>query len=493
MLLAILATAAVLPSAQPASALLEPTPAVATTQDEDPKAKYQSMREEAADDVEKLWKVYDYCDAYGLAREGRSTLRAILKLDDDQKKAHELLGEVFYDGKWFKNQAKVDDYKIKQLEAEAKKQGKAVFDGRLVDPEDLPYLERGMVRTDDGEWVNKEEHEKRQAGWIQQDFVWVAPEEAGKIDEGLWKCGEEWLPTEAANEYRSHLGRWWRLPGDHFDVYSTCDREVAEQANWEAERIYTDLIRIFGQGPTERIPMLVLRNIDQYNSFASQGYPEGSPVELRGHSSLFGAYLAEVWQQPFLDGYMASSSVAYWDASNDAGWRWGRIYARYAAGLSFAEQLDPSMKTIREASTGIGDPQSVAEKFWAEKKIPAWLRAGAASYVALYFVDTTDQNNPHWARDWTVSRIANAGGLDPLEKVFNYQVSIDDIGMSEKLMWEAGLLVSFTIDGDCQPVQAKHLAFKDALKKGKNVEKAGRALAKALQENESQLRKYAGL
>jgi hypothetical protein len=77
-----------------------------------------------------------------------------------------------------------------------------VFDDRLVAPEDLPFLQAGMVKGDDGTWMSQEDHEKSELGWVRQDLEWVPPDEAGKIAEGLYRCGDDWLSLEDARSVR---------------------------------------------------------------------------------------------------------------------------------------------------------------------------------------------------------------------------------------------------------------------------------------------------
>ena len=103
------------------------------------------------------------------------------------------------------------------------------------------------------------------------------------------------------------------------------------------------------------------------------------------------------------------------------------------------------------------------------------------------------EGGPYGLRNWSIGNIARQGGLDPLERIFEFELSLDDISASAKLINEVGLLVAFVLDGECKPVQAKHLALKDAFKKGEGVEQAGEALEQALIENEAALRQFAGL
>lgn len=482
---------ALLLAASPASALalapLAPLPAP-LTQEGDRKAEYEAKRAAAEGDAAKLWELYDWCETYGLSREGRSVLRAIIEVDD-ARKAHELLGEIEYDGQWFASQAKVEAYKRKKLEAEAEASGMVVFEDRLVAPEDLPFLQAGMVKSDDGTWMSQEDHEKSELGWVRQDLEWVPPDEAGKIAEGLYRCGDEWLSIEDANAYHSDLGNWWRLSSDHYVVFSTASRDVAERAIWEAERVYPDYQRAFGREPDVKPMILVLNSFAQYNEFAGN---QNVNVELRGFSSLHGAFLAEVWPIPYTRG-LKGAGVCYWDSSNGSDDAFGRTFARHAAGQAYAEVLDPPSAQLM---AGLAQGQASPDSYWSEKQLPHWFRYGVACYGERYFVDESTPENeggPYALREWSIGNIARQGGLDPLERIFEFGLSLDDVTGSAKLINQAGLLVAFILDGECKPVQAKHLALKDAFAKGEGVEQAGEALEKALVENEAQLRTFAGI
>jgi len=462
------------------------------TQDGDHRAEYEKRRKEAGDDIEKIWTLYDWCDAYGMEREAKQCLRAIVRLDEGNRKAHELLGDVYFDGKWFTTEKKLEEYKRQKTEAEAKKAGKVLFKDQWVDPADVPYLEKGLVRADDGRWVDAEELRRVQEGWVRQDLTWIPPDEIPQIEKGLWKCGDAWLSLEEANRYHAELGKWWTVPGDHFIAYSTGTRELTEKVLLEGERAFKDLVRIFGRPPGRKIPLLVLNSREQYSSFAQA--EDGTPVELQGFSSLHGAFLGEVWREPIVAG-SASSGVGYWDASNAAGNSFGPTFARHAAGLSFAEELDPSTKALESIRSGDTSRVS-ANGFWSEKLLPAWFRYGAAAYVERYLFDTTPGNDPLGLRNWSIANIANKGGLDPVARIFAFELSLDDLTGSSKLINEAGLLVAFMLEGKCAPVIEKHQAFKATFNSGKDpkeITKAARALEEAIKKHETELRRFAGL
>ena len=477
--LALLLSSLPLAYAEPASAALQ--------EEQDKQAEFGPKFAEAGTDPAKLWELHAWCEQNGLTREGRSVLRAIVEANDDRK-AHELLGEIEYDGQWFASQAKVEAYKRTKLEEEAKATGKAVFEGRLVEPADVPFLERGLVKSESGAWVSAEDHEKAQQGWIRQDLEWVPPAEAENIAKGLYRCGETWLGLEEANAYHSQLETWWRLSSEHYIVYATTTREVAERAIWEAERMWSQFERAVGMVPATKPMLLVLNSFEQYNEFA--GNPN-TIIELRGFSSLHGAFLAEAWPEPYRLGGNAAG-VCYWDRNDPTSDAFGRTWVRHAAGQAFLEGIDPSPKALSSLLRGEGSP----DDFWAEKRIPAWFRYGTATYGERYFADQDapeSEGGPYGLRDWSIGNIANKGGLDPLERIFEFALSLDDISTSAKLINESGLVVAFVLDGECKPVMAKHLALKDAIQRGEGVDLAADALEQELILNEPALRQFAGL
>ncbi len=470
------------------TAIALPLPATATVQEKDRKAEYEVLRDEAGEDAGKLWRLFNWCEAHGLDREGRSILRAITKVDDS-KKAHELLGEILHDGRWFANQRKVEDYRKRKLDEEARRTGKVVYEGRLVEPGDVPRLERGMVKTDEGDWITAQDHTRRQQGWVRQDFEWISPDEVAHVAKGLFKCGDQWLALEEANEYHSELGKWWRIPSEHFVLYSTCDRDTTERAAREAERAHREQVRVFGRVPEERVALLVLNSREQYGRFATG--TEHEQVEVRGFSSLHGAFVAELWAEPYASG-LGTAGVAYWDAAATDGVAFGRTFVRHAAGQSVVEALDPSPRFLANMAGGRVSP----DLFWEEKKLPEWFRCGAAVYAERYAADNAApdlEGGPLALRARSIDNLRRMGGLDPFERIFEFRLTLEDRSGSSKLMNQAGLLVAFIIDGDCKPVVARHLALKNAIKKRKGVERASRALEKEIVKNESQLRAFSGL
>ncbi len=460
---------------------------------DDHKQEYEDKKKAAGKDPEKLWDLFLWCDAYGMEKEGRSCLRAILKADPEHKEAHLKLGHIEYDGQWFTTQKKLDKYKEEEELRRAKEEGLVKWNDEWVKAEDVPFLEKGMVRDDDNQWVSKEELEKIQGGWVKQDTVWVSPEEKANIEKGLWKCGEEWLTLDKANEYHSKPSKWWIIPGDYVVLYTTCDRDVAMKAMDHMERAQRDIARVIGVAATQPPHVARRRDAPPYGRFAAGG--EGTPpTEALGLSSIHYAYLGDVWFSK--EGEFHDGGVGYWDASTDAGNNWGVHSARHAAALSFIEAADPSTKTV-ETLKKKGDSYGnrFVEDFYKEKRLPQWFRYGAASYADRYFIDqfVGAGGKPNWAKEWSVSNLAGRGGLRPIKDIFEGELSASSPDDSAKLLNERGLIVAFMVDGKCQPVMEAHAALKAALRKGEGEKQAFKELELAIQKNEKDLRTFAGI
>jgi len=465
---------------------------------------FRARLKAARGDAEALWKLANWCEARDMLKERDTTLTALLRVTPDDEKARGLLGHVRFDGQWFTSEQRLESYKKKkdkERRAEearvAKEKGWVRHEGQWVDPADLIFLERGLTRAEDGTWVTAEEREKLAAGWVRQDTLWIRPDEREQVDQGLWKCGEEWLSLEDANAYHRQLDSWWRIPGERFELWSTCDRDLAQKALLHMDIAYRDLARIFGVHLIERPVVLVLRSPAQYAEF-SRGEEGSFGKNMLGLDSLSGAYFADLWVK---DGKFVGAGVAFWNRDDPTEDRFGSLWARHAAGQSFVEAIDSSPEA--RAKLEAEGRMSFAQAFWGEKLVPGWLRWGAATYVERYFVDgfVAPGEDPLWTRKWSIENIQRLGGLGELDDLFDFRISPDDRDESLRLMNASGLLVAFMIDGDCAPVKKAHNRLTSAVellakdpKKGRSaLEKATKGLEKALAKNRKALLSFAGL
>lgn len=467
-------------------------------------AEFEKRRKAADKDTDKLWDLYEWCTQKKLEKEGKNCLRRIVQINPDDEKAQKLLGNIAYDGKWFPSEKKVEEYKkeqaakaAKEKEKEAKEKGLVKWKDQWVLPGDLPYLQKGMVRDENGAWINPELEKKKKEGWVQQDLEWIPPTEKDNIAKGLWKCGDKWLSVEDANEYHSEFFQWWRVPEsikERYTLLTTCERKTAEAMMRNLSNAYDDLVKCFGNQPAEPIQVLVLRTQAQYESFAAGDQEEERPpTETHGLSSVHYAYFADFGADPSQQ-TLLQIGVSYWDTQGD-GPKWALHATRHALGQSFVEALDPSPKAFEKL---IKESKYDPEAFWGEKRVPLWFRYGAAAYAERYFrdPDTLAGGNSAWAIEWSLASLVKRGGLSPLKQIFEFQPDVDKFEMSQKWINEAGLLMYFMVDGKCAPVTAKLEAFQQALKTNadrKAVTAASKALMDELIKNESELRKFAKL
>lgn len=482
----------VLLSAGPVPAECVPAfPSTAETQDRT--AEFEKRYEAAKEDTDALWELHRWTETYGLGREGRKVLRQLVKLDPDDTRAHELLGHVKVDGRWFTSQKKADAYLAEREEEEARAKGWVRYEGRWVDPRDVPFLELGLVRDPRGRWVDPAVLRRLEEGWVQQDLTWISPEEQHNLEAGLWKVGDDWTTLEEADRRHDGIGAWWQIPGNRFVIWSTNPRSHSDRVLRELDATYSDLTRFYGLEPTTPPHVIVLRNLDQYSAFAT-GSDERQAGDLSGLSGLHGAFLADGWYGE--DGGFLGTGAAYWDPTSEATDRFGRHFVRHAAGLAFAEAIDLSPEFEAKVKRSRRTLERDLDKFYEEKRIPPVLRFGAASYVERFFVDRSIARggDADWPSKWAWQNIESKGGLSSLEQILRFRLQYGDEGTnsaSQNLLAQAGLLVSFILSGTVPEVTEAHRAWQVALAGGGRMTKPTGALFDVLLEHEAAFRAFA--
>jgi predicted secreted protein len=489
-----------------APATVEPVPPAPApaTRAQDPDPEYAQRLADAGEDTGKLWDLAEWCKERDLREERKSTLLKIIEIDGDHEQARKALGHRQYDGKWFESYSALSKYR-REEEKRMEEQGLVRFNDGWAPAADVPFLRMGWEKDPSGNWTHPAELARRQEdarlsseGWTRQGMTWVSPEDQAKVDEGLWKCGEDWLPLEEANEYHSQLLQWWESPGEHFVLLATVPRAAdgtgaVAWATWWADQCWEDLARATGVQPTQPPSVLVLNSLQQYNTFAAgdQGQ-QIPPSEITGASSVHFAFLADALFDPRVQPPMwRGMGVCFWDRADEAMAVWGQYAVRHAAALSYLEAVDPSWETISNAVANPGNMQVAA--FWNEKKLPRWLHYGIASYCERYAKDPqAGEGGDPWAfRAWAIQNLRAGGELQPLEQIFSMNLDPNDPAGSVRRIHEAGLLVSFVLDGGCEPVSAAHEALKQALAAGEDTAEQVQALQQALADHLDELKAYA--
>lgn len=453
----------------------------------------------AGKDVAKLLALAEAYETKDDVDAARAAYARVLELDEGNAAARRGLGHKLDDGQWFETYAALSAHRREVAKRMLAEHGKVRFGDEWVLLEVVPYRRMGFVELD-GAWLHPAEVEARAtaaertgAGWQQQDGVWVHPDEFDKWRAGLWKVGEEWVDKDVANTYHADLDQMWEIESEskRFVALTTCERDTAAWIPWWADKTYPDLVRIFGIKPEGQLRLVCVRDIPQYNAFSGGDPATGrNPGEGNGWSSVHYAFLADaLFDNTATPARWLGSGACYYDATDPALAPYGQHAVRHAAGQSYVEAIDPSWDFLSQVVSGNTAFQSPA--FWAEKRIPLWLRYGACSYVERYFEDdSADIQNPWWARDWAFQNLA---ALSDFETLFAFAIDANEPASSGALIHQAGLLVSFMLDGKCKPVTDAHQAFKSALRSGEGLEDAIEDLETALRRNERKLKAYAGI
>ena len=460
----------------------------------------------AGKDVAKLLELAASLNTAAQPEAAAKVFKRVLEIDANNEAAHKGLRHQLYDKKWFESFAELSKYKREEA-ARMKEKGLARYKDEWVPEADLPYLSMGWTQGKNG-WENpvevarakeRADFEARGFRFRPDDSSWIAPDDFPKWEALQWKCGEEWVDMAKANEFHAKPEKAWKLAGEHFDVETTIDWEGANWARWHAEKAYPELVRIFGVEPKTRPRIFVVNGLAQYNQVAGN-----NPLlpEFEGYSSLHGAYFADL----FFDGaakppQFRGSGVSYWERKDEKAGSWGPLWVRWAAAQSFCDAIDPSWGAIGERIAGGGATEDAAfiASFWGEKKIPRWFRYGAASYVERFAKDpTVPESGDAWGlRTFAFGEVKKTGGLRKLEDVFAFGLNINDIPNSTRLYHEAGLVVSYLLDGSGgdKGLAEKHEAFKTALASGKaaDAKAAATALQAEILKHDADIRKFAGL
>ncbi|MEM6671226.1 MAG: hypothetical protein AAF726_00200 [Planctomycetota bacterium] len=448
--------------------------------------EYKDLLKDAGDDSDKLWAVYEWTLEDDSRKKYRKrVLKKILRVDPDHRPTREALGHIEFDGKWFESERDRDKY----AEKVAKERGLVKYDGRWVEANDIPYLERGWEKDPvTGLWFDPVAKQRIADGWKQQDLVWIEPDEIENIDKGLWKCGDEWMSLEEANAYHADVESPWIIPTERALIWSTANRETAMKAAEQAKNGYFDMLKVFGVAPETPVPFLVLRNQAEYLQFMDgseeMDLPQVDPLAM---SAFNRAAYADLWFD-FDEEVYHGMGVTFWDDSGEGGDAFGIHDARFAYGLSFVDGLDPARAAVEDVLSEGEVSAEFLEAQLSEHTMPRWFRWGAACYASRWFFDNQigKGGNPIWAREWSASNLRRNGGPLPFDEVFEFAASGQNPNTS-LLLNQAGLFVAFLVDSEDPEVRKVRSALHDALEKREDTAKIFEDVRKALEEREEQV------
>ena len=126
-------------------------------------------------DAAALLELADWAKVNQLRKESMEAYRLVTLVDPNNRKAHEALGHVCFEGMWM---SKKDAETARKARDEAEKRAS------------------GLVKYE-GKWVTREEKEGREKGYIKVGDRWLPPEEANRA-RGLVQVGGKWVTREEA-------------------------------------------------------------------------------------------------------------------------------------------------------------------------------------------------------------------------------------------------------------------------------------------------------
>ncbi|MCP3915759.1 MAG: hypothetical protein GY711_09405 [bacterium] len=450
----------------------------------------------AAADTKALWEFYQWCASTQREQPGQVALHRIVRLAPDHADARAALGHTRGAEHWFTSDAARARFEQSQDAGAAQAKGHVEYKGRWMHRAERSRVTKGATKEPEtGVWSTGADRKKLAKGWARQDLDWIEPDQAERVDEGLWRVDGEWVELGEANRRHAKIDSMWRIPTADVLLYTTTDREVALRALEHMRRGIDDVWRVFGAEPVLPLPVGLMRDEEQYDRFAF-GDPDGRRRATHAGrlQIIHSAFFAESWF-PLVDGkpQFRGLGVGYWDALAPHGDAYGVHAARLAAALSYVDALDPSPKIARKAAAAGGAHPAYYNEYEAEKQLPAWLRYGAAVYAERFFLDRSvaEGGDPLWARKWSLENLRNHGGLGELKDVLAFELDPDQRKASQKLLIEAGLLVAFLVDGENASVREAHAELRRALVEGRLHAKHVAALTEALLASEEDLRAFA--
>ena len=495
----LLAMAGASPSGAPVSTTLAAAADVVVPGADD----VQDAIDKADGDVAALTELASTWSASENEPAARRAWAAVLAIDEDHEAAHEGLRHHRYGGDWYTTYAELAAVKRAEAARRLKEDGVVPFGSEWVPAEDLPFHRMGWERLESGRWAPPgtsarmaEDKKLTAEGWQQQHRTWIPPGELEHWSAGKWKVGDEWLDTAAANEAHSALGSWWEIPGESFVALTTVTEENARWALYWADQTRSDLLRMFGLEPNDKPEFVVLNSIAQYNDFAAGSAAEQRrPADAAGFSAVHYAFFTDGWMD-VSEGRtrFRGTGAAYYDAQDPALAPFGQHAVRHAAALAWIEAIDPSWNAV---SLMVTAPSNVFldATFWDEKRIPRWMRYGAAAYCERFFEDKTvgDGGDPMWARKWAIDNLAKGGSLKSVPEIVAFEIDPLEPEMSVRLIHEAGVLVHYMLDADDKKVTAAHGAFREALISGESTDEPLANLVSALEKAEKKIAAFTGL
>jgi hypothetical protein len=428
-----------------AAATLAPAQSVAAL-----KKELRAKEADAKKDVGAMLGIAEWAGEKGLVSDRRRILNAILKLDPENEKAHEMLGFVKYEGEWV-TKAKAEMAIRKALEAEMKAKGMVEVDGVWVTKDEEKDAKAGIFRHE-GELVSRADKVALAQGMVRHRVTgqFISATDAAKADEGLFPLGGDKWGTEAeADEFHSKPETPWVYRTYHATLVTHKPLSELKTIAADLDSAITSVGKIFGgaePNPDQRPVVIIAQDDDQFRALGNAVGAEGSA---------YGVFLAQGDVEiPGLG--VARPVIMNW--SKD----WGPYWVRHAGGFGFAVAIE----------------KSVGEE------LPLWFTRGVGGYAERHYT-------PGVASFFGKQHLQK-GGVQALESWFErFEISGNiETRMLDFNIYQGGLVLDFAMSGtDDGTTKAMQEVTKAAFE-GKGLAKAVMQLQKTVGKQEDAVRDH---
>lgn len=421
------------------TALLIATAPAVTAQSVATLKKELRQKEVAAKkDVDALLDLADWAKDKGLVSDRRRILNAILKIDPENDRAHDMLGFVKYEGEWV-TKSKAQMLHRKAVEAEMKEKGYVEVDGAWVSKDEEKDAKKGIF-WHDGERVSKAEKQALSAGLVRHDVTgeFIAAADVAKAEQGLFPLGrDDWGNEEEADRYHSAPETPWLYRTHYATIVSSKPLADIKKITVDLDSGFDSVKRILGgvdPSPANRPLIHIAADKDEYLALGNAVGAEGSA---------YAVFLAT--EDAEVRGLGVVRPVIM-DWQDD----WGPYWMRHAAGLAYAAAIARDL----------------------EAELPLWFVRGVAGYAERHY-------NPGIAKHYGRLHLEKGGVQDVGDWFEKFEISGNlSPQMLDYNIYQAGLVLDFAMTGNDPDATAAMQAVSDAA--NMPAEKAGRALGNAV-------------
>ncbi len=230
----------------------------------------------------------------GIKKKATKLVAKVLRLDKENKEAHELLGhELCEDGKW-RYGKKLAKYKAAKRAEELAALGWVKVKGEWYDPHSARCVRAGMVKGKDGKWYSKKALAEISKGRFFFEGVWYDRDDRAKIDEGFRKVKGKWKALADLDAKHRDPKTPWIIESEHFVIESSLKYKTLRAYLDQFELDYAALADLCGDAPAmpdkdSKIHMFVVKDNPTYR--AKVGAFQGDD-RSQYYSSSHGAFYA---------------------------------------------------------------------------------------------------------------------------------------------------------------------------------------------------------